>query len=433
MTRSRTTRREQVVPRARTAPVIIIGAGHAGLAMSFCLEERGIDHLLLERSAVAASWRARWDSLHLLTPNWLMRLPGHAYDGTDPDAFMHTSEVARFIEGYAALIAAPVHTGTTVLEVAPATDGYRVRTDRGDYLARVVVIASGAFGIPNVPAAAAAFPDTITQVTPREYRRPAELPDGGVLVVGASATGLQLAEEIHRSGRPVIVSVGEHVRMPRTYRGLDIQCWLQRTGLLDETWLEVDDIVRARRVPSPQLVGTPGRVTLDLNRLTDMGVSVVGRFAGVNGRRAQFSGGLKNHCAMADLKAGRLLATIDDWILRADLEGVVAPSERLAPTRVPTSPRLDLDLASGEVRTVLWATGFRPDYSWLNAPVFDGRGRLKHDGGIITAPGLYTLGLTFMRRRKSSFIHGAEDDARDLATHIAGYLGGLEEPLAAMG
>ncbi len=434
MTAPRATSLKQAGPRGCSASVIIIGAGHAGLAMSRCLSERSIDHLILERDSVASSWRSRWDSLRLLTPNWLTRLPGCRYSGPDPDGFMDAAEVARFIEDYATLIRAPVQTETAVSAVTPAVDGYRIRTDRGDYSARVVVLASGAFGIPNVPAASSAFPETIAQFTTRDYRRPSDLPQGGVLVVGASATGLQLAEEIQRSGRPVVLSVGEHVRMPRTYRGHDIQYWLKSTGLLDESWQTVDDIVRARRVPSPQLVGTPERVTLDLNRLTDLGVALVGRFAGMNGRRAQFSGGLANNCALSDLKQGRLLSTIDDWIRQAGLEGSVSPAERYAETRVPASPRLDVDLASGEIRSVVWATGFRPDYSWLDVPkAFDPRGRLKHDGGVIAAPGLYTLGLTFMRRRKSSFIHGAEDDARDLATHVAGYLDGLAKPLAAAG
>jgi putative flavoprotein involved in K+ transport len=414
----------------RAASVVIIGAGHAGLAMSRCLSAEGVDHVVLERDVIASSWRQRWDSLRLLTPNWLTRLPGSYYDGPDPDGFMGTAELVRFLERYGLQSQAPIHIETTVLEVAPATNGYRVRTNRGDWAARAVVLANGAFSIPNVPPAAKALPGSLTQLTPKGYRSPADLPEGGVLVVGAAATGLQLAEEIHRSGRPVLLSVGEHVRMPRSYRGRDIQYWMKHTGLLDQTWQEVDDIVRARRVPSPQLVGSDEHVSLDLNRLGDIGVTLVGRFAGVAGHCAQFSGGLKNQCAMADLKAGRMLTTIDRWIDQAG-RAQGAPCEHLEPTRVPGVPRLDLDLTTGEITSVLWATGFRPDYSWLNVPVFDGRGRLKHEGGVIDAPGLYTLGLTFMRRRKSSFIHGAEDDARDLAAHVKGYLGGFRESLAA--
>jgi putative flavoprotein involved in K+ transport len=215
--------------------------------------------------------------------------------------------------------------------------------------------------------------------------------------------------------------------MPRTYRGLDIQYWMRCTGLLDETWLEVDDVVRARRVPSPQLIGTPERSTLDLNALTDQDVELVGRFAGISNGKAQFSGSLRNVCAMADLKLGRLLDTVDEWAQEAGLAPVVEVPERLAATNVHSSPRLGIDLESGEIRSIVWATGSRPDYSWLDVPeAFDPRGRLAHDGGVIAAPGLYTLGLTFMRRRKSSFMHGAEDDVRDLGDHLAGFLAGFD-------
>jgi len=238
-------------------------------------------------------------------------------------------------------------------------------------------------------------------------------------VVGASATGLQLAEEIYASGRPVTLAVGEHVRMPRTYRGRDIQWWMLAAGLLDQRIEEVDDPARARGVPSPQLIGTRERRTLDLNALMKQGVEVVGRLAGVRDGKAQFSGSLANACALADLKMKRLLAAIDRW---ADAKGIVAgPAEGFAPT-VIGKPRLGLTLSSGEVRTILWATGFRPDFSWLALPVFDRKGRLRHSAGVVDAPGLYVLGLPFLRRRKSSFIHGAGDDVRELGAHLAAWL-----------
>jgi putative flavoprotein involved in K+ transport len=422
--------------RVGTTTAVVIGGGHAGLAMSRCLTDRSIDHVVIERGEVANSWcRERWDSLKLLTPNWLTRLPGHSYSGSyngkDPDGFMDMPQVIDFIQGYARLIDAPVMTHTTVQSVRRCDSGYRVSTDRGAWYCRAVVIANGAFNIPAVPGLDAGIPDHIHRVTPNAYRNPDQLAQGGVLVVGASATGLQLADEIQRSGRPVAVAVGEHVRMPRTYRGLDIQRWMKRSGLLDENLHEVDDINRARRVPSPQLVGTDDRSTLDLNTLTDSGVELFGRLAGVNNGKAQFSGSLRNNCAMADLKMGRLLNTIDDWASGAGLEG--SPAERFDPTRVPDAPRLSLDFTSGEIKTVVWATGFRPDYSWLDVPVFDRKGRLRHDGGVVDAPGLYTMGLNFMRRRKSSFIHGAEDDAKDLSAHLTSFLADSRKPLLMSG
>jgi len=332
---------------------------------------------------------------------------------------MSTSEVVEFIDGYARLIAAPVRTHTTVTSVVAEGSGYRVATDRGEWRCRAVVLASGAHALPAVPAVATALPKSITTLTPKTYRNPDQLDDGGVLVVGASASGMQLADEIQRSGRRVTLAVGEHIRLPRVYRGLDIQWWLDAVGILDERYDSVDDLVRARRVPSPQLAGTPERATLDLNALTERGVEVVGRLVGVADGKAQFSGSLPNHCAMADLKLARLLDRLDQWAEDHGDGPAFPPPERFAATRVEAAPRLGLDLARERISTVIFATGFRPDYSWLHVPVFDHKGRLRHDGGVVDAPGLYVLGLNFMRRRKSSFIHGAEDDARELSAHLA--------------
>jgi putative flavoprotein involved in K+ transport len=410
------------VTRAGVTDVVVIGAGHAGLAMSRYLCAAAIDHVVLERGEIANSWRReRWDSLRLLTPNWQSRLPGHAYDGPNPDGFMTMSEVIGFIDDYAKIIGAPVRTFTTVTSVSATDDGYQVLTDRRVWRARAVVIASGPANVADVPALSTALPPSIKSLTPREYRNPAQLDERGVLVVGASASGVQLADEIARSGRRVMLAVGEHIRMPRTYRGRDIQWWLHATGVLDERHDAVDDLVRARRIPSPQLVGSPERATLDLNALTTRGVEIVGRLAGIVDGKAQFSGSLRNHCAMADLKLGRLLDRADDWIAHSDTSCELPP-ERFAPTRVPDAPRLLVDLAANRIGTVLWATGFRPDYRWLRVPVFDRKGHLRHNGGIVDAPGLYTLGLNFMRRRKSSFIHGTEDDVRELGEHLVAHL-----------
>ena len=412
------------------ATTVVVGAGHAGLATSHCLAALGIDHVVIERGEVGHSWRTeRWDSLRLLTPNWLTRLPGLAYDGDDPDGYMDMSGVVAFLERYARLEGAPVETRTTVESVTGGDGGYDVVTDRGAWRCRTVVVASGACNLAKVPPCAASLPGTIESVTAMEYTKPSDLPDGGVLVVGASATGVQIAGEIRLSGRPVTLAVGEHVRMPRRYRGRDILWWLERTGLHDERWDEVDDIVRARRVPSPQLVGDSSRSALDLNALAGRGVRLVGRLAGVSDARAHFSGSLRNTCALADLKQGRLLATIDEWIAENGPDGIPEPPDRPRPTRVEDSPALTLDLGPGGIRTVVWATGYEADHSWLHLPVFDHRRRLKHDGGVVRgSPGLYRIGLNFLRRRKSSFIHGAEDDARDLTDHLARHVAASRAP-----
>jgi putative flavoprotein involved in K+ transport len=403
--------------------VVILGAGHAGLAMSRCLTARSIDHVVLERGEVANSWKTeRWDSLRLLTPNWQSRLPGYVYDGDDPEGYRSMPEVIDFIEGYAASFSAPVETHTRVTSVAVDGDGYRVLTDRGTWTCRSVVIATGACNIPCVPGLASALPRDIDSVTPDRYRNPSQVRDGGVLVVGASATGTQIAEELQRAGREVTLSVGEHIRAPRVYRGLDIKWWMDRAGVLDERYDEIDDVDRARKVPSLQLIGSDDRRTLDLNRLSALGVGLVGRLAGIANDKAQFSGSLANQCAMADLKMNRLLDRIDRWAEREGLGGLVDPPHRFESTRVAGSPPLTMSLSSGKIRTVVWATGFRPDYSWLDVPVLDRKGRVRHDGGVVDAPGMYLLGLPFLRRRKSSLIDGAAADAQDLSAHLAAYL-----------
>ena len=403
---------------------VVVGAGHAGLAASHFLGDRSIDHVVLERGVVANSWRQeRWDSMRLLTPNWQSRLPGAAYAGPDPDGYMGAEEVADFIEDFATSSKAPVRAGTEVTSVRRTPRGYDVTTDQGEIHAATVVIASGACNRASVPAIASSLPSSVTQVTAFDYRNPEQLPEGGVLVVGASATGVQLAAEIQRSGRPVTLSVGEHTRLPRTYRGRDVLWWMDASGVWDQRYDEVDDLDRARRLPSPQLVGTPERTTLDLNALTELGVSLVGRLAAVRDGVALFSGGLRNVFALADLKLERLLLNYDEWAQTAGHDELVGPVERFEPTRAPATSRLQLDLRSGEISSVVWATGYRPEYGWLDVPVVDEKGRLRHEGGVLESPGLYALGLPVLRRRKSTFIHGIEDDAREVVEHLAGFLG----------
>jgi putative flavoprotein involved in K+ transport len=257
----------------------------------------------------------------------------------------------------------------------------------------------------------------VVQRTALEYRGPGSLPAGGVLVVGASATGVQLAADIRRSGRPVTLAVGEHVRLPRAYRGRDIFWWLQATGVLGERHDEVDDLARARRLPSPQLAGSAAPV--DLGALVSSGVRLAGRLARIDGGVARFSGSLHNVCRRADLKMDRFLRRADSWATTAGLDGALPPPQRFPPTPLPDRPLLSLDLATGEVASVVWATGFRPDHSWLDLPVFDRHGRLRHDGGVVTGPpGLYALGLPMLRTRASTYIHGAAADTEALADHL---------------
>lgn len=392
--------------------------------MSSCLKDRGISHVVLERGRIAHSWRhERWDSLRLLTPNWQNGFRHKPYTGDDPEGFMTAGELAEGIEEYAAFIDAPVVEGCAVTRVSRAGNHYHVATEKGEWQSLAVVLAHGASRLPAIPPIDDTLPNTLATFTPLDYRSPKDLPDGPVLMVGASATGIQLAAEIQQSGRPVTISVGEHVRMPRRYRGKDIQWWLAETGLLNETWLEVDDLQRARRVPSPQIIGNEQGVALDLNALTAAGVELVGRCAGYNQPEIQFSGSLKNNCKLADLKMNRLLNTIDEWVTEAGRDSEFAAAHRFEATRVPEAPALLKNVA--QFASVVWATGFKPDLSLLHIDdILDRKGRLKHEGGVVQ-PGLYFLGLTFLRRRKSSFIVGANDDCEDLTVDLGNYLSSL--------
>jgi putative flavoprotein involved in K+ transport len=378
---------------------------------------------VLERGELANSWRReRWDSLRLLTPNWQSRLPGVLYEGDDPDGYMTMAEVVELIGRFATGVRAPVRTRTNVTSLRRVDGGYAVTTSEGEIDARTVVVASGACNQPTLPAFAGALPASVQQLTPFEYRNPDQLSDGGVLVVGASATGVQLAAELSQSGRPVTLSVGEHVRLPRTYRCRDVLWWMEASGVWDQRYDEVEDLTRARRLPSPQLVGTPERTTLDLNALAATGVELVGRWASARDGCALFSGGLRNVLSLADLKLNRLLDGFDEWARMSGLDAEFDPPERYAPTAAPRSPRWRVDLRSGEIRTVIWATGFRPDYRWLDVPVVNAKGQLRHEGGAVDSPGLYALGLPLLRRRKSTFIHGIEDDAREVVDELNRYL-----------
>jgi putative flavoprotein involved in K+ transport len=397
---------------------VVIGAGHAGLAMSRRLTERSLEHIVLDRGDVAESWRTRrWPGLRLLTPSWMLGLPGQPAEQPDPDGFLTAPEVVDLVRGYARRVAAPVRPHTTVRSVRRGSHGYEVRTDDGTWQADAVVLATGGSMVPVVPACAAALPPSVAQRTAFDYRGPASLPDGGVLVVGASATGVQLAAELRRAGRPVTLAVGEHVRLPRTYRGRDIFWWLHATGVLAERHDEVDDLTRARRLPSPQLVGSA--VPVDLGALVGAGVRLVGRLASVDDGVARFSGSLRNVCMLADLKMARFLDRADLWATRSGLDDDLPPPIQPSRTPVPDRPRLSLDLAQDEISSVVWATGFRPDHTMLDLPVLDRSGRLRHDGGVVTdAPGLYALGLPMLRTRASTYIHGAADDTEAVADRL---------------
>ncbi len=395
---------------------IIIGGGQAGLAMSRCLTEYGIDHVVLERGRVGERWRSeRWDSLRMLTPNWQSRLPHWHYEGEHPDDFMTMPDIIRHLERYAQSFEAPVQTGTTVRAVERLVGGrYRVSTDKGEWAANNVVIATGFCDRSRVPDFADAVPGDIFQLVPSNYRNSAQLPDGDVLVVGASATGLQIADELAEAGRAVTLAVGTHVRVPRRYRGKDILYWMDTMG----AFAAPADPAEERKSPPPQLVGTPENRDLDLGVLQNKGVRLTGRAVAIRGHRVIFADDLKDKVARADAQMMQLLAKIDDFIVSTGSFGEAPEPDSPAPIEPHPAPT-EIDLHADKIRTVVWATGYERRYPWLKIPVLNDRGEIRHVGGVTPEPGLYVLGIRFQRRKNSNLIDGVGRDAEDLSKHLA--------------
>ena len=401
---------------------VIIGGGQAGLAMSRCLVDRGIEHVVLERGRVGERWRSqRWDSLHLLTPRWQSRLPGFRYEGDQPDGYMSRQEVIEYLERYAGTFAAPVEEGVSVRAVECDSGEYVVRTNAGEWRCATVVIATGECDKPSVPAMASSLSRSMTQVVPTEYKNPGQLPDGGVLVVGASATGIQLAAEIQASDRSVTLSVGRHTRMPRTYRGRDIMWWLETMGVLSERADSLSDPDASRSQPSLQLVGGAEPRTLDLSVLQADGVRLVGRATDATGSIMRFEDDLLETVVAADVKLAKLRARIDAFVSAMGADDEVEAAEPFVRTQVVDSPT-HLDLQAEGICTVVWATGYRREYPWLRIPILDAWGEIRHRGGVTEAPGVYVMGLRLLRRRNSSFIDGQAQDAADLAEHLERHL-----------
>jgi putative flavoprotein involved in K+ transport len=397
---------------------VVVGAGHAGLAVSRLLTAAGHEHVIFERGRVGERWRSeRWDSLHLISPSWMTRLPGYRYEGADPDGYLSAAAFADLLDGYAASFAAPVLGSVTVQEVSLAGGRshyrYRVMTDGGTWQARHIVIATGPLGAPRIPAAVRT--GTVETITAQRYRNPAQLAPGGVLVVGASASGVQIADELARAGRTVVLSVGRHTRMPRRYRGMDIFWWLDSTGRLARTVDDVDDVAAARGEPSLQLVGRPH--DLDLGVLQAHGVRLAGRLEKMTGGRVWFRDDLCQTVVAADIQMHRFLDTADAYAARVGLDAEIGLGRRPRPVRLPASLRR-LDLPAEGIGTVLLATGYRPRYSWLHVPITAPDGTIAQYRGITPAPGVYTVGQRVQHRRDSASIDGARYDAEAVVRHL---------------
>jgi putative flavoprotein involved in K+ transport len=397
--------------------VAIVGGGQAGLAISRCLFERGIDHLIFERAEIGARWQSdAWDSLRLLTPNWLNRLPGDAYQGKDPDGFMPRDDYLSRLRSYAASFAAPVMKQTSVISVTRRKGAFLVSTTRGIWRARAVVVATGHCDLPNVPDIARGVGQRVASLHSSQYRSPSAIPDGNVLVVGASASGVQIADELRRRGRDVTLSVGRHTRLPRNWRGRDIFWWLDRMGVLAERTHEMADADAARRQPSLQLAGRTDHANVDLATLQRIGVTLAGHVAAVDGKAIVFADDLASSVALAEIKQERLLARIDAFA-RFDRYGAPPAVERVDLTRTAPS-RLPL----GDVRTIIWATGYRRSFPWLKVAALTPDGEIAHRDGVTAIPGLYALGFRLLRKRDSSFIGGVGSDAIELSQLISAFL-----------
>lgn len=398
---------------------LIVGGGQAALALSYHLRALGREHLILERARVAERWRSeRWDSLTFQFPRWSITLPGFAHRGADGEGFAPRDEVVRFLDEYRDWIGAPVREGVAVRMVTPGTGRARfhVDSDGGAYAADHVVAATGPYQAPEVPVAAAALPAAITQVHASRYRNPAALPPGGVLVVGSGASGCQIAEDLLDAGRAVHLAVGRHRRVPRRYRDRDVFWWFDRMGALDQT---LDERPDGRGTPNPLVTGARGGHDIDLRAYAVAGVTLLGHLKGARDGRCYFADDAAREIARGDEGLGAFAKAADDWAARAGL-GPPAADERV--DRPLPAPRLDapasLDLREAGITTVVWATGYRPDFGWVRLPVLDAGGDAVHRRGVSACPGFYFLGLPWLSKLKSSVLCGVGEDAERIAAAI---------------
>ncbi|MBD1911882.1 MULTISPECIES: MSMEG_0569 family flavin-dependent oxidoreductase [unclassified Leptolyngbya] len=400
-------------------PVVIVGGGQAGLSMSYCLKERGIEHLVFEKYQIAHSWRSkRWDSFCLVTPNWQCQLPGFPYTGDDPQGFMGRDAIVEYIVNYARSFEPPIREGVEVTRLRQGeAGGFEIDTSIGDYTADHVVIATGGYHNPRIPAIAERFPDSMTQLHSSQYKNPESLPEGAVLVVGTGQSGCQIAEDLHRAGRQVHLCVGSAPRSPRTYRGKDVVDWLDQMGYYD---LPVDehpqkDGVRART--NHYVSGRDGGKEIDLRQFATEGMQLHGRLLRIQNNQLEFGDDLKTNLDQADGVAESIKRTIDTFIEKHHIEAPTEPP--YVPLWEPTEGEEAIALPVTEISTVIWATGYHMDFRWIELPVFDGKGYPAHNRGITPLRGLYFLGLPWLYTWGSGRFSGIARDAHYLVDCIA--------------
>ena len=397
---------------------LVVGAGQAGVAMSEHLSKLGVPHLVLERNRIAEAWRTgRWDSLVANGPVWHDRFPGLAFEDLEPDAFASKDQVAAYFEAYAEKFEAPIRTGVEVKKVVRNSDrpGFTIETSEGVIQANRVVAATGPFQRPVIPPIAPKD-DTITQIHSAQYFNPQQLPEGAVLVVGAGSSGVQIADELQRAGKQVYLSVGQHDRPPRAYRNRDFCWWLGVLGLWDLETMEP-----GREHVTIAVSGARGGQTVDFRALAQQGVTLVGLTQSFNDGVVTFQQDLARNIAAGDANYLSLLDAADAYIARngLDLPEELEARFMLHDPECVTHPILELDLAEAGVTSIIWATGYAVDYSWLQVDTFDEKGKPRHQRGVSNEPGIYFVGLPWLSRRGSSFIWGVWHDAKHVAGHIA--------------
>jgi len=397
---------------------IIVGGGQAGLAISYYLKREGREHLVLERaSAVANAWRnQRWDSFTLVTPNFQVRMPGAEYNGTDPYGFMPLAGVVEYFDNYVKRFDLPVHCGVEVFSVEKTIDGYLVQTSEGNYETHNVVIATGLYQSPKIPRLSESIPSDIVQIHSMDYKNPASLPDGAVLLVGTGQSGAQIAEELYQAGRKVYLSIGGAGRVPRRYRGRDINDWFTRIGIFD-TKVESLKSPAEKFHPHPQISGKNGGESLNLHQFARDGVVLLGHVRDARDGRLIIAPDLSETLAKVDEFETSALKMIDDYIARM---GLSVPTETIPKLRDGYAKEIvtELDLKSAGITTILWATGYAFDFSLVKLPVVDRDGYPIQKRGVTAHDGLYFLGMPWLHNRRSGILFGVGDDAAHLAAHI---------------
>jgi putative flavoprotein involved in K+ transport len=399
--------------------VIIVGGGQAGLSMSYCLKERGFDHIVFEKNRIGHSWRSkRWDSFCLVTPNWQCKLPGYHYPGDDPNGFMQKDEIVKYIEHYAKSFDPPVKEGVEVSKVrkSRSQDVFELTTSIGDYTADQVVIAAGSYHIPKIPKIAERLPEHIVQIHSSEYKNPQSLPDKSVLVVGTGQSGCQIAEDLHLAGKQVHLCVGSAPRSPRRYRGKDVVDWLDQMGYYDLSIDEHPQKEKARTNTNHYVTGRDGGREIDLRQFSLEGMQLYGRLKTISSSHLEFWDDLKQNLDRADAVANNIKKSIDAFIEKNQIEAPTEPAYK--PVWEPEEAVLKLDYEKANIGAVVWSTGYQPDFSWIEVPVFDGKGYPGHDRGVTGVQGLYFLGLPWLYTWGSGRFSGIARDATYLADYI---------------